>query len=213
MPKYILAIVFTLTLNLLVQAQGIKGKWMQIKTPNLISYPAINIVEITKDSTFSYDFNKLYGKERISITDDNTLIIKDSLKINFKVINANTIQQKINEEHNTFKFVRLLATKDRYHLVDSLENVTYKIHFNNETMIFTLGEKKSSDYAIIIDNPPIATDYTRIEKFGRTYFLCLYALNRLTYAFPIKEIRSNSFIIYGVPGYENDVIAEIFEQD
>ena len=137
MPKYILAIVFTLTLNLLVQAQGIKGKWMQIKIPNLISYPAINIVEITKDSTFSYDFNKLYGKERISITDDNTLIIKDSLKIDFKVINANTIQQKINEEHNTFKFVRLLATKDRYHLVDSLENVTYKIHFNNETMIFT----------------------------------------------------------------------------
>jgi hypothetical protein len=216
MRTYILAIVFTLTLNLLVQAQDINGVWMKIPIPNSISYPNINILKINNDSIFAYDFKKLYEKNKVKIS-ENAFYLNDTITVNYSFINDNIFKlNSLNNEEDfniSFRYVRLMPTKDKYHLVDSLENVTYNIHFNNETMIFTLGEKKEKGHEIIIDAPPIAADYTRIEKFGRIYFLCLYALNRLTYAFPIKEIHSNSFVIYGVPGYENDVIAEIFEQD
>lgn len=190
--------------------QDIRGKWMRVKIPNLISYPSISIIEISNDSIFAYDFDKLYNKARVEIS-DSTLTLQDSITIDFKFLNDNVFVQKSfnnNQQKDTaFSFVRLLPTKDKDKLVDNLQNTIYSIPFGYEKMTFKLGERKTKGNAIIINNPPIATDYNNIENFGETYFLCFYSLEYLTYAFPIKEISPDSLLLYGIPNEEHEVVA------
>ncbi|UII79686.1 hypothetical protein [Flagellimonas sp. CMM7] len=190
--------------------QGIRGKWMQVKIPNSISYPPINIIEISGDSIFAYDFDKLYDKGRIELL-DNMLKLGDTVSVGFEFLNDNVFVQRFSsnyEQKNTaFRFVRLLPTKDKGRLADNVQNTIYSIPFGYEKMIFKLGERKTKGDAIVINDPPIATDYNSIEKFGETYFLCFYTLEYLTYAFPIKEITSDSLILYGIPNTENEVVA------
>lgn len=191
-------------------AQDIRGKWMQIRIPNSMNYPLVNIIEIRSDSIFAFDFDKLYEKGKTKILGKNTLVLNDSLIVDFKFIGDNILEQKsvndVNVEHPV-KFVRLLPTKDQDNQVDSLYNKSFSIHFAHEKMKFVLGEKKAKGDAIIMDNPSIVTDHIIIEKVQKTYFLCFYLLEKLSYAFPIKEIDSDTLIIYGIPNSENEVVA------
>ena len=203
----ILCLIFTLYNG---NAQDIKGKWMQVKIPNSISTPPVNIIEITSDSIFSYNFDKLLEKGKIEITDKG-LVLQDTISIEFEFLNDNVFAQRhssnYEQKNAAFRFVRLLPTKDKGKLADDLQNTIYSIPFGYEKMTFKLGERKVKGDAIIINTPPTATDYNNIEKIGETYFLCFYTLEYLTYAFPIKEMHPDSLVLYGVPNAENEVIA------
>lgn len=184
---------------------------MIVKVQNSINYPSVNIIEIREDSILSFDYNKLYKKGKIKIIDENTLELMDSLTVDFDFTgNDVMVQKSVNQVKLDYpvKFVRLLPTKDSYHLVDSLKLKTYQITFPNEKVLVKLGEKLPPDDAVIINHPPLAANHIDIEKFGETYFLCFYALEYRTYAFPIKEISSESIILYGFPEVENDIVAK-----
>lgn len=193
-----------------LMAQDIRGKWMQVKIPHYISYPQINIIEITGDSIFSYNFDRLYDKGKVEITHDQ-LILRDTISIEFEFLGNNIFVQntpnQIEDDNTEFKFVRLLPTEDLNNMAKSLDSTIYRIPFPNEKLTFKLGEKMNQGHAYIINDPPIAFDHSSIEMFGETYFLCFYTLGRLSYVFPIKEIYSDSLVLYGIPGAENEVVA------
>lgn len=183
---------------------------MKIPIHNSISYPKINILEIKNDSLLAYNFNKLYEKNKIEIR-NNTFHLNDTISVGYSFINGDKFELKSPPDKQgwdvSHRYVRLIPTKDIKKLVDSLGNTTYRISFPNDKLIFKLGEKKENGNAYIVDDPPMASDYSSIEKFGETYFLCFYLLEHLNYAFPIKEINPDSLILYGFPSIENEVIA------
>ncbi|WP_299527080.1 hypothetical protein [Winogradskyella sp.] len=204
--------IFLIFLFVFGHGQDIKGEWMQVKIPNHINYPPISIVELKIDSIFSYNFNELIKKGKLEIKGNNSIVLNDSVTFEFRFIGNNIFEEKINnpvgQKNDAFRYVRLLPTKDKNNLVESLKNKIYQISLPDEKVTFELGKKMHADNAIIISNPPIAANYTSIEKFKNTYFLCFYAVKHRTYAFPIKEINENYFSIYGIPKEENELIVE-----
>jgi len=210
MKQYIILSFFVIFTTSSIQAQEINGKWMKIPIPNSISYPKINILEIENDSISAYNFNKLYEKNKIVIR-NNTFHLNDTITVGFSFINENMFELKSpNHKQDmgvSYRYVRLLPTIDENKLVNSLENTSYSISFAYEKLRFKLGERKDKDDVNIINDPPIASDYSNIETFGDTYFLCFHLLDRISYAFPIREIYSDSLILYGIPKVEGELIA------
>ncbi len=197
-----------------VNSQQISGKWMQVRVSNTISYPAINIIRIKGNSIFAYDFDILYDKTKIKIK-ENQLILKDSIAVDFRFADHNTLEQKPVsqswEESMPFRYVRMLPTQDNNNLAEKLKNSEYRLAFPDKEVTFKLDEKLDIDNSFVVDSPPLAADYITIRKFEDTYFLCLYALNYFTYAFPIKEIKEKGFTIYGVPSITTDLMVRKIE--
>ncbi|UOY06037.1 hypothetical protein L0P88_19185 [Muricauda sp. SCSIO 64092] len=211
MNSYLIA-VFCFFSIIGVRAQDITDIWMQIKMPNTISYPIINIVEITNDSVFSYEFDELKDKGTIDISRKNILVLNDSLKIDYKFYNENNFELtnygKNLEENYKVRFSRLTPTIDKNNFVNSLENKIYKMELPYDSVSFKLGRDLSSDDPIIIKNPPIAADSICLERFGKTFFLSFYNSNSRIYAFPIREIKKDSFTIYGIHGIYDEIVIE-----
>lgn len=202
---------FMLIVPFLGQTQDIKGKWMQVKIPDFLSYPSVNIIEITNDSIFSYDFDRMIDKGRLAIKEEE-LILKDTISVQYRFLKDDVFEQRPKnqdvKDSTVFKFVRLLPTKDCHGIADDIQGGIYQIPFTYETMKFKVGEKLANGNAHTIDDPPIATDYVSIELLGNTYFLCFHTLGRINYAFPIKEICPDSLILFGIPRVNEEVVAK-----
>ena len=209
MKFLISTVLIFISVHFKLEAQSIQGRWMQIRIPNEISYPAINIIEIQEDNIIAYDFDKMYSKGNLRVEKDK-FIIADSIEIGFRFLGENVFEQfaksQTSEKYPSYRFVRLLPTKDENNLADDIQTKTYRINFPSKDVLFKMGEKLNVDNAFIVDNPSIAGDFVTIKKFEKTYFMCIFSLKQFVYAFPIKEINTHGFIIYGVPLIDNDVV-------
>jgi len=206
-----LLVLVSLVLSIIQSsAQDIRGRWLQIQIPNSISFPNINILEISEKTVTGYDFEEEYSKAKLEIKDDQ-IILMDTLSVAYRMLDDATFQIHFEEngDHSNipYTYVRLEPTICPDSGCLQFENQSFQIIVSNKVIRFTIGENIPEEEVIIVENPSIVSDRVALAEIEKTYFLCFYLKKMLTYAFPIREMSTDFFAIYGVYNNREDITA------
>jgi len=196
-----------------LQGQDIKGLWMKEREPNVMSIPFIEIVEIKQDSIIVFDFNTLYSSHPVSFN-DSEISYRDTILASYSFVNNDIFNSTTHyggvksDTIPSFRFLRLSPTIDKENLVDSIKTFNYKVEFNGYLNKIIFGRKLDFSEFIHLEENNVIANQIFLNKWRGIYFLSFYLNDNHFYAFPIKEINSDSFILYGVPGEKSDIIVK-----
>lgn len=206
--RNLLTIFFTLSF-FLIQSQEIEGLWMKVRNPDVlpIGSPLVQIVQFSKDSMLIYDFDKLVEKYPIS-RKNGKLQVNDTLSAEYSISNNELILKMDDNPKARAKLVKLEPTKDTLNLCDSIESFEYEVQLNGYKNKLIFGRDLQHQEVIYIEKNMVIANRLAINKWKAIYFLSFYLNEHRVYAFPIKEINPDSFLLYGIPGEEYEVIVK-----
>lgn len=201
--------MFIVPLNL--TAQKINGKWLNIRQPDELVFPLVQIIEIENDSIANFDFGNHYEKLALSI-DRNRITIDDSISGYFNFRGENQLDFKSNIEisntansQSTLNYVRLFQTIDECGLGNKIASNIYEFHYNGFRNKIIFNKELNESELVYLKEYTVIGNSIKLKKWQGTYFIAFYFNNILTYAFPIREIKPEYLTIYGVPGKNFDV--------
>ncbi|MEM8508800.1 MAG: hypothetical protein AAF717_13265 [Bacteroidota bacterium] len=197
---------FGISINL--GAQEINGKWINIRQPDELMYPLVQIIEFANDSISNFDFKNQYDKYPVRIS-DNRIIISDSISGFFTFKKGNRIEfiaqpkeRKVMDTDTRLNYIRLCRTIDKDSLAEKIESYRYEFPYKNFRNTVVFNKKLDESEFIYLQKHTIIGDFITLKEWEGIYFLTFYFNDILTYAFPIKEIQPNDITIYGVPEKE-----------
>ena len=200
---------FLVPLNLV--AQDIEGRWINIRQPDELVFPLVQIIEIEGDSISNIDIEGHYEKYAISI-DDDKVTIRDSISGYFTFRGENQLEFSSKREKDDsgdkpvkLEYVRLYPTKDENGFANKIESNIYEFQYDGFKNKIVFNTALDEQELIYLQEYTVVGDFIELRKWKGTYFIVFYLNDILTYAFPIREIKPETVTIYGVPGKKFDV--------
>ncbi|MFD2588424.1 hypothetical protein ACFSQJ_15920 [Croceitalea marina] len=189
-------------------SQNIDGRWMHVRDPSLSLTPVLEIMRIEMDSIYIYDYNNLIEKGP-AILEDRIILYKDTLTLRYTLannnkLNVNSSSTKENTAKYPLEFIKLTQTKGE--LINSLTSNTYIFPFFKPALEVRIGEEIHDNNILYIKNKSFLVNKIIVEYSEGTYFLSFYLRETRKYTFPIREIFKDSFSVYGVPGFSNELL-------
>ncbi len=206
--KFILVLIIV-PLNL--TAQKINGRWINIRQPNELVFPLVQIIEIENDSIANFDFGDHHERLALSI-DNDRVTVGDSISGYFTFRGKNQLEfsskrEKGDSGNNSVKleYVRLYPTKDESGLGNKIESNIYEFTYNGFRNKIAFNRILDEQELIYLHEHTVIGNFIELREWKGTYFIVFYFNDILTYAFPIKEIKPDYVTIYGIPGKNVDV--------
>ncbi|MFS4418489.1 hypothetical protein [Maribacter sp. 2307ULW6-5] len=190
-------ILFSMLVFTVGYGQDIKGKWIDLKDREALTYPSINVFEFKESKLVQYDFDKKIDSATYSIK-GNSIYLGKTVKT-FKFIGDNVLEitgpATINGRDSTMptKYLRLEGTYYEWPK-ESIENKSFVLHWNNAKNIISFNNSHSTN-DFQVSRFKSCSDI-RLENLDMMLFLSVFCNNKRAYVFPIKKVTKNELILY-----------------
>ncbi|MCX2678382.1 hypothetical protein OOZ15_00365 [Galbibacter sp. EGI 63066] len=194
----VLSIVINfIILNIIYAQNGLIGKWIELKDSITTTYPAINVLEFTKDKIIQYDFNKPIDSIKYTLNGD--VISNGNNYKTYRIIKDNNLELTGKASFNgndtilTSKLLRIEKTISP----DSKNNISTKsieLNWNNQLNILNFLVS-SINPAFKISRFKLCKS-VKLEELDSMFFISIYCYNIREYVFPIKQVRQNEIVLY-----------------